>query len=97
MKESNKNLISASCVKSTTYHQSLHALEHTATVREKKNQLESEERTEKNNRKYKEENDISMKQDGIRFRDFAVHFNQKRPRIFALTMNILLGETLPNI
>lgn len=92
MKESNKELVSAKCVKSTTYHQSLHALEHDAAVREKKLHLESEERVAKANRKYKEDNDISMKQDGIRYKDFAAHFGSKRPYMFVLVMQMLLGE-----
>lgn len=40
VKESSKELISTDTFKSTTYHKSMYALEHTAASREKNSQLE---------------------------------------------------------
>ncbi len=87
VKQASKQLISADVLKSTSYHKSMYALEHSAAAREKNSQLQYSEGGEI----LHDRNKNSRKQDGIRFGEFSGMFTTRRSQFFLLIGKVLLG------
>ena len=63
----------------------MYALEHDANVRAKNNQLQNASTVQPTKKNI-------MKQDGLRYEDYAKEFTNKRSFFFCLFMELLTGE-----
>ena len=95
LRQTTKERIDVNCVKNTCYHQTIISLEHNHGEREKLNDLESAQAETKLLKERVMERKLKLEnQPKLRFRDFFVIFNSRRPKIYCFILK-LLADVVP--